>query len=125
MMKGIAKTLALLTSLSVLAFGLGAATTGCGKPKVKCDKLCEKMSTCYFDILQKQDKLSQSTIRAVKSSKSLQERFKTNMRKHCSKSCKKYNEQGKWSRKDVKRIKKCIQKDSCSKFTDCVTKYMY
>lgn len=124
-MKGFTRMMAMLASVAVLAFGLGAANTGCGKPKVKCSKLCKKMSNCFFDIMQKQGNLSKSTIKMIKKSDSLRKRFKTQMRKHCKESCKKYNKKGKWSRKDVKRIKKCVKKDSCSKFAKCVTKYMY
>jgi len=123
-MMGATRTLARVTFLSVVAFGVGAAATGCGKPKVKCDPLCEKMSSCFFDMMKSQGRLSKGTIEMIEKSDSLRKRFKTQMRKHCKKSCKKYNNQGKWSRKDVKRIKECVQKDSCSEFTGCVTKYM-
>jgi len=111
--------------MSVLALVVGAAGTGCGKPMVKCDKLCSKMATCYFEVLQKQEKLSKATIQLVKKSESLQRRFKEHMRKYCKESCQKHNKESKWNRKQVKRIKKCVDKNSCSKFATCVMKYMY
>ena len=121
-MKGLTRMLVIAV---VLAFGLGAATTGCGKPKVKCSRLCKKMSNCFFEIMKTQGNMSKSTIRMVKKNDSLRKRFKKQMRKFCKKSCEKHNNQGKWSRKDVKRLKKCVKKDSCSGFAKCVMKYMY
>ena len=123
-MASISKTLARVAAVTLLAFGLGAVGPGCGKPKVRCDKLCKRMSTCYYEVMQKQGQLSNSTIRLVKKSASLRKRFKTNTHKFCKISCKKHNKKGKWSRKKVKRIKKCIGNKSCSKFASCVTKHL-
>ncbi len=124
-MSGTGKRLAMLATVAVLAFGLGAATTGCGKPKAKCSKLCKKMSDCFFEVMQKRGDLSKGTIKSIKSSDTLRKRFKSQVRKSCKKSCNKKNKKGKWSRKDVKRINKCVKKSSCSKFAKCVSKYVY
>lgn len=123
-MARISKTSARVVAVPLLAFGLGVVGAGCGKPKVRCDKLCKRMSTCYYEVMQKQGQLSNSTIRLVKKSASLRKRFQTNTRKFCNISCSKHNKKGKWSRKKVKRIKKCIGNKSCSKFASCVTKHL-
>jgi hypothetical protein len=124
-MKRRACALVTLAAAALLVCGLGAAVAGCGKPKVKCDKLCKKMAGCAFEIMQKQGDLTQTTIKMVKKNETLRKNMKTHLRKYCDDRCSKYNKKGKWSRKDVKNIKKCVKKESCSAFAKCVTKLMY
>ena len=64
-------------------------------------------------------------LRMLKGNDSLRKRFEKQMRTFCADSCQKHNKLGKWSRKDIRHLKKCIQADGCSKFADCVTQYMY
>ena len=124
-MRRIARTLATLTIAMVLAIGVGSLSTGCGKPKVKCSKLCKKMGNCFFEIMKKKGALTKRTAKSIKKNDALRKMFKKKMRKSCKKTCKKHNKKGKWSRKDAKRVKKCLGKSSCKKFAKCITKYVY
>lgn len=107
----------------VLAFALAFGATGalgCSKVKVDCKKVCKRtFDECLEDVLVASGKLSKDKLEMAKKAGMLKKMKKQGF-DTCMKNCK--DQKGLGS--DAGEINKCLKKDSCKEYADCIKKHL-